>query len=198
MKALPVRSLSRRRSLRVSPHETPGHGSSKNAFDLVDLFVVLVILGLVFDALELVAGAVAVDHHRLDAGTERVVLLAEPIELSQIVRRLNDALVARRADVELLVLVFGLERVGLDRARSGSGRRSAPGPSEPAPCANHRTPPDGTPAPSGASSLTTSSAIRPPDAWSPCSYLHIRAGLPATTQARTEIARATPCPGQCS
>ena len=41
------------------------------------------------------------------------------VELAEVVRRLDDALVARRADVELLVLVFGLEGVGLDRVRRG-------------------------------------------------------------------------------
>jgi len=101
------------------PPRDAGPRLVEERLDLLDLIVILVVLGLGIRALELVAGAIAVDHHRLDAGTERVILLAEPIELAQIVGRLDDALVTRRADVELLVLVFGFERVGLDRPERG-------------------------------------------------------------------------------
>jgi len=68
-------------------------------------------------AFELVAGLDDVRDHRLDAGAERVVLLAEPVKRAQVVGRLDDALVARRADVKLLVFVLRLEGVSLDRIR---------------------------------------------------------------------------------
>ena len=81
---------------------------------LIDIRVVARVLGVFVFALEIVAGAVDIGHHGLDAGAEGVVLQAQAIELAQREWRLDDALVARRADVELLVFVLRLERIRLD------------------------------------------------------------------------------------
>ena len=95
-----------------------GHARPRLVEELLqrlDLGVVLRVLGLFLVALEIVAGAVDIGHHGLDAGQKRVVLLRQTVEHAQLVGRLEQAGCLGAADIELLVLVFRLEGVALDR-----------------------------------------------------------------------------------
>ena len=115
MSPLPVRSRSRRSSLRMAVNDMPGHGSAKNSFS-----------SLIF------VSSPRRPRRRLRSRNRsrcrrhwspwsrcRGRARCSPgsgDRAGAADRRLDDALVARRADVELLVFVFRLEGIRLDGA----------------------------------------------------------------------------------